>query len=91
MNWASNVAYVLFKTYKHYQSATHINLCIISFKQNQIKQFIILHDFYKILVYTNKNKMAKYLQWKIICGKTTCKETLYKPKPHNAKIKNKLN
>ena len=35
----------------------------------------------QILVYTNKNKMAKYLQWKIMCG-----ETLYKPRPHNAKI-----
>ena len=39
----------------------------------------------QILVYTNKNKMAKYLQWKIMCGKTTCKETLYKSRPHNAK------
>ena len=29
--------------------------------------------------------MGKYLQWKIICGETTCKETLYKPRPHNAK------
>ena len=45
----------------------------------------------QILVCTNKNKMAKYLQWKIICGVTTCKETLYKPRPRNAKIKTKLN
>ena len=44
--------------------------------------------FLQILVYINKNKMAKYLQWKIICGETNCKETLYKPWPHNAKIKN---
>ena len=43
----------------------------------------------QILVYTNKNKMAKYLQWKTMCGETTCKKTLYKPRPHNAKIKNK--
>ena len=43
----------------------------------------------QILVYTNKNKMAKYLQWKIICGETTCKETLYNPSPHNAKKKKK--
>ena len=28
----------------------------------------------QILVNTNENKMAKYLQWKIMCGKTTCKE-----------------
>ena len=47
--------------------------------------------FLQILVYTNKNKMAKYLQWKIMCGETTCKETLYKPRPHNANIKIKLN
>ena len=33
--------------------------------------------------------MAKYLQWEIMCGETTCKETLYKPRPHNAKIKSK--
>ena len=37
------------------------------------------------------SKMAKYLQWKIICGVATCKETLYKPRPHNAKMKNKPN
>ena len=43
----------------------------------------------QILVYTNKNKMAKYLQWKIMYGETTCKETLYKPRPHSAKKKNK--
>ena len=30
--------------------------------------------------------MAKYLQWKIMCGETTSKETLYKLRPHNAKI-----
>ena len=35
--------------------------------------------------------MAKYLQWKIMCGEATFKETLYKPRPHNAKIKNELN
>ena len=35
--------------------------------------------------------MAKYLHWKIMCGETTCKNTLYKARPHNAKIKNKLN
>ena len=29
----------------------------------------------EILVYTNKNKMAKYLELKIMCGETTCKET----------------
>ena len=51
-------------------------ICIISFTW-----------FLQILVYTNKNKMAKYLQWKIMCGETTCKETLYNPRPHNAKIK----
>ena len=46
----------------------------------------------QILVYTNTNKMAKHLQLKIMCGKKTCKETLYKPRPHNAKEKNnKLN
>ena len=43
----------------------------------------------QILVYTNKNKMAKYLQWKIMCGEATRKKTLYKPRPHKAKIKNK--
>ena len=31
--------------------------------------------------------MAKYLQWKIMFGETTCKETLYKPRPHNMKKK----
>ena len=45
----------------------------------------------QILVYTNKNKMAKYLQWKIMCGETACKETLYKPRPHNAKINKYIN
>lgn len=35
--------------------------------------------------------MAQYFQWKIIYGETTCKETLYKPRPRNAKIKTKLN
>ena len=25
----------------------------------------------------------------ILCGETTCKETLYKPRPHNAKKKKK--
>ena len=45
----------------------------------------------QILVCTRKNKMAKYLQWKIMCREAICKETLYKPRPHNAKIKNKLN
>ena len=34
--------------------------------------------------------MAKYLQWKIMCGETTCKETLCKPRPNNAEMKNKL-
>ena len=29
-----------------------------------------------ILVYTNKNKMAEYLQWKIMCEEMTCKETV---------------
>ena len=43
----------------------------------------------QILVSTNKNKMAKYLHWKIMCGEMTFKETFYKPRPHNAKIKNK--
>ena len=42
----------------------------------------------QILVYTNKHKMAKYLQWKIMCGEMTYKETLYKLRPHNAKKKN---
>ena len=52
-------------------------------------QFILLHDFtnFSLYIYTNKNKMAKYLQWEIMCGETTCKETLYKPRPHNAKKK----
>ena len=31
--------------------------------------------------------MAKYLQWKIMCGERTCKKNLSKPRPHNAKIK----
>ena len=31
--------------------------------RNQIKQFIPL----QILVYTKKNKMAKYIEWKIMC------------------------
>ena len=43
----------------------------------------------QILVYANKRKMAKYLQLKIMCAETTCKETLYKPRPHHGKIKNK--
>ena len=43
----------------------------------------------QILVYTNKNKMVWYLQWKIKCGEGTCKETLYKPRSHNIKIKSK--
>ena len=43
----------------------------------------------QILVYTNKNKMVKYLQLKIMCGETTCIETLYKPRSHHAKIINK--
>ena len=30
----------------------------------------------QIFVYTYKNKMAKYLQWKIIYWETTCKKTL---------------
>ena len=47
--------------------------------------------FLQILVCTSKNKMAKSLQWKIMCGETTCKETLYKPRPRNTEIKNKLN
>ena len=46
--------------------------------------------FLQILVYNNKNKMAKYLQWKIMCGETTCKEALCKSRPHNVKIKNKI-
>ena len=54
-------------------------------KSNNLFFYMIL----QILVYTNKNKMAKCLQWKIMCGKTTCQETLYKPRPHNAKIKNR--
>ena len=35
--------------------------------------------------------MAKYLQWKIMCGVKTSMENFYKPRPHNAKIKNKIN
>ena len=57
--------------------------------QIKSKQFI-LYMILQILVYNNKNKIAKYLQWKIMCGETTCKETLYKPRPHNANKKNKL-
>ena len=30
----------------------------------------------QILVYTNQDKMAKYLELKIMCGETTCKKTL---------------
>ena len=45
----------------------------------------------QILVYNSKNKMAKYLPWKIKGEETTWKETLYKPRRHNAKIKIKLN
>ena len=45
----------------------------------------------QILIYTNNNKMTKHLQQKIMCKETTCKETLYKPRPNNVKIKNKLN
>ena len=41
----------------------------------------------QILIYANKNKMAKYLQLKVRCGETTCKETLHKPRPHHTKIK----
>ena len=52
---------------------------------------LFFHMILQNLVYTNKNKMAKYLQWKMMCGETTCRETLYKPRPHNPKIKNKLN
>ena len=61
--------------------------------KNQIKSNETIYSFTRflqILVYTNKNKMAKYLQWKIMCGGTTCKETLYKTGPHKVKIKNKL-
>ena len=39
-------------------------------KSNQINSFYMI---LQILVYPNKNKMAKYLQWKIMCGVTTCK------------------
>ena len=63
-------------------------------KSNQIKSNQTIYCFtwfLQILVYANKNKMAKYLQWKNMCGKTTCKETLYKWRPHNGEIKNKLN
>ena len=41
----------------------------------------------QILVHTNTNRMAKYLQLKIMYGETTCKERLYKPRPHNMKKK----
>ena len=37
------------------------------------------------VVYTNENKMAKCLQWKIMCGETTCKEP--RARPHNALTK----
>ena len=47
-----------------------------------MKQFILSHDFY-IFWYT----LTK-IKW--LCGETTCKETLYKPGPHKAKMKNKL-
>ena len=45
----------------------------------------------QILVYSNKIKMAKYLQLKIMCVEMTFKETLYKVRTNNAEIKNKLN
>ena len=68
--------------------------CLISFKVvNQSKSNQTTNSltcFLQLLVYTRKNKMAKYLQWKIMCRDTICKEILYKPRPHNAKIKNKL-
>ena len=31
--------------------------------------------------------MAKYLQLNIMCGETTCEETLNKPRPHGAEKK----
>ena len=63
------------------------NITLNQIKSNQSNLFFYM--ILQILVYTNKNKMAKYLQWKIMCGETTCKETLYKPRPHNAKKKKK--
>lgn len=57
---------------------------------NQIKTNQGNLFFYMILevsIYANKNKMAKYLQLKIMYGEATCKEALYKPRPQNVKIK----
>ena len=47
----------------------------------------------QILVYRKKKKkkMAKYLQWKIMCRGHDCKEVLYKPIPHSVKVKDELN
>ena len=56
---------------------------------NQIEsnQSDFFYMIFQVSVYTNKNKMAKYLQWKIMCGETTCKKTLYMTTLHNAKKK----
>ena len=67
----------VYRYYKLYYNSTInvYNLKIflqIKSSQSNLLFCMILH----ILVYTNKNKMAKYLQWKIICGETACKETL---------------
>ena len=67
----------VYRYYKLYYNSTInvYNLKIflqIKSSQSNLLFCMILH----ILVYTNKNKMAKYLQWKITCGETACKETL---------------
>ena len=58
----------------------------IMIKSNQSNLFFNM--ILQILIYFNTNKMVKYLQLQIMCGDTTCKETLYGSTRHNAK-KNK--
>ena len=82
-------------SFEYHSCAGHFQLSVnfsgLKASIGQIKSNNSFTSFFQILGYTNKTEMAKHLQRKIICGETTCKKTLYKPRPHNTKIKNKLN
>ena len=62
-------------------------ICHLVMLNNSDQSNLSFYMILQILVYINKNKMAKYLQLKIMGGETTCKETLYKPRPHSVNKK----
>ena len=75
-------------SYKEYSCSYFPANSVFQTKSNQTIYSVTW--FYKFWYILTKIKWLNIYNEEIMCGETTCKETLYKPRAHNAKIKTKL-